>query len=413
MFKGFKEDLTRLNGFELEILTVAMYQTLGYYTDSNLTWMEEKEGSSGSSGILEIDVLSKSYSPLKVTRVLTECKRGCDFNDYFKYLGICEFLKVDSKYLVCQSNHFSELHKLGLRNKMIVIKPNMLLSTFNIENSFKLNLLRGINTINISFTDKNVIANLLHNGKRFSREEQDAYNRIRKYLISLNGWIWKEDDPREKYNQLQLLMKNNKAFVITIAKDIGLTKDASENLMRDNPLCTAAGYVVLQAKMQYIVCAVECAIQSLISPNKDYMSRVDDTIFKQCVKKMEENIVFACKIPYFIQSWVNVFGGMLNNDEDEIELIATYLNERADTVIHLIQLLEEMFTLLSGNANIQWGFIEELGVKMFRYVPRELKAIGIQYRKRNSITIEDFCFSDDWERDLKVRLNIYNIGGII
>lgn len=404
MFTGFNNDLGTLTGFQLELLTVSLFQTLGYYVDSNLTWMEERESGNGSSGILEIDVLAKAYSPLKITKVLTECKRGCDFNDFFKYLGICHFLKVDSKYLICQSNHFEELYKLGLKNNMIVIEPDNILSAFSVDASFRLNIFRGINTISLSIVDKQIIANLLHPGTRLTRDEQDAYSLIRKYLINLNGWIWKETDPRVQYKMLSQLLNENSGFVNKIGRILGLGRSISENLMRDNALCNAAGYTVLQAKITYIVCAVECAINSLTSPDDNYLSTIDDPIFIECIQKMRDSILIACKIPVFVQVWINVFGGMINMNGHEIEKFALFINERENVVIELLSMLEEIFTLLSGNANIQWGFIEDFGIKMFRYVPRAIRGVGIAFRKHNNIDVEEFCFGEEWEAEMLSRL---------
>ncbi|KNZ42450.1 hypothetical protein [Acetobacterium bakii] len=410
MFRGFSDDYKNLTGAELEILTGALFQTLDYYIDVNLTWMEERESSSGSSGILEIDILAKSFSPLKITRILTECKRGCDFNDYFKFLGICEFMKVDSKYLVCQSSQFVELYNLGLHNDLFVVEPDNILATFSVSDQNKLNLLRGVNLINSAITDKSQITVSLHKGQQLTYEERGAYNLIRKYLISLNGWIWKESDPRTKQRNIFELIQKNKGFVNFIGYHLGLKREVSENLMRDNALCTAAGYVVLQTKISYIVCAVECAIESLVSPDESYLTIIDDKSFISCVEKMKSNIVLACKLPHFIQIWINVFGGMVNNnDTKDIELFASFFNERKNVIEDLLEMLEDVFCLFSGSQNIQWGFIEDFNIKMFRYVPRAIRGIGISFRKKNNIDISDFCFAKEWKEEMTGIVNRFDL----
>ena len=410
MFNGFSSDYRNLTGQELEVLASALFQTLDYYIDINLTWMEERESSPGSTGILEIDVLAKEFSPLKITRILTECKRGCDFNDFFKFLGICKFMSVDSKYLICQSRQFEELYKLGLNNDIFVVEPENIVTTFSVNDQNKLNLLRGINLIILTITDKAKIASALHEGSQFTKEEERAYNEIRKYLINLNGWIWKEADPRIQQRKIFDLMQNNKGFIKVIARKLGLKNDVSENLMRDNALCTAAGYAVLQTKINYIVCAVECAIESLVSPDEQYLSKIEDPSFISCVEKFKTNIALACKIPHFIQVWVNVFGGMINNnDTNDIELFSLFFNERKKTIKDLIIILEEIFCLFQGTYIIQWGFIEEFNIKMFRYVPRAIRGIGIAFRKKNGLNVEDFCFAEEWEAEMMNKLNFLNL----
>ncbi|NLU43425.1 MAG: hypothetical protein GXX11_00865, partial [Acholeplasmataceae bacterium] len=76
------------NGRELELLVASFFQAYQYYVDSNLKWIEDNIDSTGSVDILEIDVLAKTFSVSGVKSTLIECKRGCVFNDIFKFVGV-------------------------------------------------------------------------------------------------------------------------------------------------------------------------------------------------------------------------------------------------------------------------------------------------------------------------------------
>lgn len=397
MFQGFKSDLTTLEGWELECLTISIFQTLGYYVESNLKWLEDRVGAAGTADILELDVLSKSYSPLKITKIVTECKRGCDFNDFFKFLGISSFVKVDAKYLICQSSQFADLYSLGIKNDMVVIKPEDIFNTFTISDAEKLSVFRGVSYILLALINKQKIQDDIHQGVRFTAKEEEAYSEIRSYLSLLVGRVWRESDPRDQFKILNNIFETKRDFVRKIARKIGLGNGVSENFMYDNALCQAAGYLVLKAKISYIICAVECAINSVISPESNYLNQITDEGFRQCVILMRENLSLSCKIPNFIQTWIYQFGGFLNKYGNDIDEIAKCMNERRESIVKIIEFLQRLFTILSTTYGIQWGFLEDMEILHFRYVPQPIRGLGIAYRKHLGLDVRDFCFGTQWE----------------
>jgi len=416
MITGFPEDLITIRGWELECLAASIFQTLNYRVDVNLKWLEDRVDNPGTSDILEIDILAKSYSPLKVTKILVECKKNCNFNDLFLFKGISDYVNVDEKYLLCESHQFSDIYNLGLENKINVVKSIDIFDKFNVSKvADKLELWRTLNYILTALLNKKSIQDILHTDENLDESEKEAYNNIRKYLISLNGRIWKENDPRKQYQLIKQLFEDNKDFVGKISRIISLPKTGAENLMRDNALCQAAGYAVLKAKVAYIICAVECAINSIISPYANYLDSLDDESFKSCVILMKDNLLLACKIPNFIQAWVYLFGGVLNDTEDDVVCIANFLDERPETIKNMLELLKSLFTLLdkSNTYEIQWGFFEDFGITHFKYVPHPIRGLGIYHRQVSGIDVDDFCYHQEWYRAFNNWLKTVNldIGG--
>jgi hypothetical protein len=382
----------------LEIMATSIFQTLGYYTNSNLKWIEDKIDSKGKSDILEIDVFAKSYAPLKITKILVECKNGCDFNDFFKFLGIATFIEVDSKYLICQSGQYSELNALGVKTGVNVLKPQELLTTFKIESEkTKLAFFNRANALINNVLDKNFISGKYQKG--FTSLHGQAYAEIRKYLTYLNGSIWKEKNSVQQFNTLNNLLKTNKDFVRKIAGILEIkkgNKKTAEEYIQEDVLCQVAGYVVLQSKIFYIVCAVECAINAVIHPLTTNLDELQDLNFKKWASFLKDNIKTACKIPTILQTWLYVFGGFISTADDKDFLaFCDLLQETPNTVNQVISILKQLFTIQTDNFGIQWGFSEDLGVLSIKNTPLFIRGLGVINRKKLKLDVESFIFKDE------------------
>ena len=68
-------------------------------------------------------------------------------------------------------------------------------------------------------------------------------------------------------------------------------------------------------------------------------------------------------------------------------------------VYKIIKLLEELFSL--AEVRIQWGFINDMGIKSLKYIPYPLKGLGMINREKLGFSTEDFGFRKEWKESLK------------
>lgn len=382
------------NGRELELLVASFFQAYQYYVDSNSKWIEDNIDSTGSVDILEIDVLAKTFSVSGVKSTLIECKRGCVFNDIFKFVGVAALIRADNNLLVCQSKNIESIKKTGDKINIKVITPEELISLLCKPQEEKFKLFYNANVKSSMMLDKTKIRSIL--AREFSAAERIVYNKIRSYMAELIGKIWKEPDVIEQAIRIKKLLDNHKDFVRVIARDLQLRpgNKNSEVYMNDNILCQAAGLLVLKVRVSYIICAIQCAI---ILENKSVLAleRIKDQSFINVVNLLRKNLSTASKIPQFIQEFIYIFGGIVSLIRDEdLKNISKYMGIDVDEVKNILCLLEKLFEIVENR--IQWGFVDDMNIKMLKYVPGPLKGLGILNRRKLGYGTEAFCFADEW-----------------
>jgi len=126
-------NIALLSGDELEMYVAAIFQTNGYYVMSDLWWSEASTINSFKSiDILQADVLAYFFTPFSVNSILVECKGGGTFVDFFKFLGIAEFLNASSSFFICSNSPvFDELIKLGENKGIKVFTPKNIIDSFS------------------------------------------------------------------------------------------------------------------------------------------------------------------------------------------------------------------------------------------------------------------------------------------
>ena len=388
------------NGQNLEVFTASFYQSLGFYVDSNLKWIEDKVGTSGKSDVLELDILAKKFNLDGIVTTLIECKRGCDFNDLFKFAGITSFLGTKKNILVCESHEIYELKKQGQKINIEVRSPHELINAIKDVTILRnLKLFFVPNNVSNKLFDKNIIKTILSSGYKFSHKEQKAYSAIRSYTSKLIGKVWRETNLGEQAILIKNILDVHKDFVREIARmlEIKPGNKHSEYYMSENPLCLAAGFLVMKIRVSYIICSVQCAID-LENGKEINFDEIKDRSFVKVVKLLQKNLDIAIKIPQFLQIFIYIFGGVISLIGEEIGIIARMLGATKLEISKIINLLKELYTLSSSR--IQWGFIQDMGILYLKYVPTQLKGIGMINRKILNINISDFCFSDQWEKSL-------------
>lgn len=394
-------DLTN-DGKKLEVFTASYFQAFGYYVDSNLKWLEDKADGTGKVDLFELDIYGKIFHKNAVTVVLAECKRGCDFNDLFKFAGIIQKVTPDRSILVCESHQEKDIRNAGKELRIHVVSPQMLADAVE-KNSYERPFLfyYAANDLSNKLFEKERIQNILAPGGRLTRDENDAYHLIRKHLSVLIGEVWKTQNLKERSLQIKGLMDGYKDFVRTIARRLEIKpgNKSSEYYMRGNPLCQAAGYLMLKDRMAYIICAVECAVKNTMGVPVS-LDRSADPNFYDVVEELSRNIETACLIPEFLQGLVYIFGGFLGLVGDDIDNISSYLKISRGNVAEMINLLKRLFEI--SGPRIQWGFAEDLGVLSLKYVPYPLKGLGIMNRETLGFSVDVFAFKEEWTDSIKV-----------
>ena len=397
------------DGKDLEILVSSYYQTYDYYVESNLKWIEDKEGLSGKADIFEIDVLAKKFSIRSIEETLIECKRGCTYNDLHKFYGITKMVGANSNILICQSHDINMLKKLGDDHYNIQVKtPKDLLATLSYDQQKKLSFFYDSNSISNQLFEKETIKSIITTSGNFSDLEQKAYNMIRSYMAELIGKIWKESDLIQQSIQIKNLLDTHSDYVREIARFLQIISGIkpSEFYMKKNMLCRAAGYLVLKVRVSYVICAIECAV-ALENGVVLELDKIKDESFLKVVYLLGKELPTTVKIPRFLQEFIYIFGGMLSKfDKDEYN-IAQYMKINVSTMRQIVNLLKELFIL--SRSRIQWEFIDDLGVLFLKYVPAPIKGLGMINREKLNFSIKEFGYANQWKEEL----NFYKVQGVI
>lgn len=394
------------NGKNLEVFTASYFQSLGYYIESNLKWIDDKEDNAGKVDVLELDVLAKTFMVSSVKTTLVECKRGCTFNDFFKFAGIAQLIKANENILVCQSKQENEIKKLGADMGIKVQTPKDMFPSLldkNIQKQFLFFFLS--NNLSNQLFDKEIIKSNIAQNRTFTDCENHAYNEIRKYMADLIGKVWRNPDLPQQASQIKRLLDNHPDFVREIARILRIKpgNKSSEFYMKTNPMCQAAGYLVLKVRISYIICAVQCAYLLAQEIPLD-TEKIEDDNFINVVNLLHKKFELAIQIPCFLQNLIYIFGGTISLlDDTDMKNISHYLKMEQSSILQIIKLLEELFLL--SEVRIQWGFINDMGIISFKYVPYPLKGIGILNREKLGFSTEDFGFQKEWKESL-IKFNL-------
>jgi len=390
------------NGENLEIFTASYFQSLGYYIESNLKWIEDKEDQSGKVDILELDVLAKQFTNNTIRSILVECKRGCTFNDFFKFAGIAQLIKANENILVCQSKQENEIKKIGTDMGIKVLTPEDIAPAFSDNNIQELFLFFFVsNNLSNKLFEKEIIKSVIAPNRPFTNCENQAYNEIRKFMADLIGKVWRNPNLVEQASQIKQLLDDHPDFAREIARILQIKpgNKSSEFYMKENPMCQAAGYLVLKVRVSYIICAVQCAYLAAQKVLLD-TDNIKDASFIKVVDLLRKELELAMQIPWFLQSLIYIFGGTISLiGDNDVKNIAHYLKMEQSAVYKIIELLEELFSL--AEVRIQWGFINDMGIKSLKYIPYPLKGLGMINREKLGFSTEDFGFRKEWKESLK------------
>lgn len=387
-----------LSNLELERFVAAIFQSSGYYVERDLTWQEDRLGSSSHTiDVLQADAIAYSFSSFEETRILIECKGGGSFNDLFKFIGIKNIVKPNSSYFVCNNTlNFDEIHKLGSANNIVVTRPEDFLNNFKYKRNIQnLTYWYWINQIIDSLLTKERLIKYAGEST-FTTEENLAYQTIRKYYATIKGRIWKESDPLLQVGNINSLFNTNKGFVRKVLLIQRLPSTDTENAITNNVLCESAAYVVLRAKIIFIISALRCAINSFTSTSNNFLASITDQSFLNVVNKLIESIDIACRLPKFIQFWIFQCGGLLNTQSNEVSIFAKFLGEREETISQFINLLKEIFTLIISNNGLVWSLNERNKIIEFNAVPDSLRGFGMYFREQLNISITPFVYRKQW-----------------
>ena len=387
------------SGKNLEIFTASYFQTLDYYVDSNLKWLEDKEDGPGKVDLFELDIYGKQFHKNTVSTILGECKRGCRFDDLHLFSGVSQWVKADRNLLICISHQTADIAKAGKARGIDVITPEQmarLIEAGDMEQHFS--FFYSANDVSNRLFEKETIVSLLGGSWRATHEKA-AYQAIRRHLAVLIGEVWKTPDLAQRSRQIKTLIDDSRDFVRTIARILQIKPGnrSSEYYMQQNPLCQAAGYLMLKDRIAYIVCAAEYALDNALD-NRIRMEPSDDPCFFQIAEELSRQIDLAASIPLFLQTLVYVFGGSISYIGNDFENVCSYAGVRPEQGKRIISCLKRLFQLSSPR--IQWGFTEDLGILSLKYTPYPLKGLGILNRRQLGWSTEGFPFQNEWTNSL-------------
>lgn len=385
------------NGKKLEWFSNSCFQTLGYYIDTNLKVTEDKINASGSIDILEIDIYAKVFKKLGVETTLIECKGGCTFNDIHLFKGVASVINADNNGMVVTSKQIEDIKAHAQKLQIEIYEPLELFNKIETKDKVIFQMYYFWNDMKDTITSKKYIEHHLVNtiDKKLSKEQNNAYGEVRSYYSNISGKVWREPDLVKRAKRLLELQQVNKDFVRKVARTqkIKPLNRNSQYYIDSNEICQAAGSLVLDVRIAYIVCAVECAISNI-----DTMLEIDDLGFNNLVKKLSSEPEIAFLIPKFLQFFINIFGGVYFKDNRDIYSICYFMNITVSQFNKVMNLLEEMFTL--PELGIQWGFEEDMLVKCLKYTPSIYKAIGVKNREKLNINTEVFVNKSLWKEKL-------------
>ncbi len=398
-------DIRKLSSSELERFVAAIFQSQGYYVERNLKWPERRVNDEDRSvDILEADILARYFSPFWESRILIECKGGCTFTDLFKFMGIKQVVKPDAAFLICSnSSNFQEIERIGRENGIVVIRPEDIVKKFNLkeqhESLQKWTLVNGIEDALLEVGSLTSILNGIPKAK-LSKEQQLAYSEIRKYNSVIKGEYWKEIDPREQSAIIGSLFSEKRDFVRHIARQQNFKVTDTENAIALNVLCESAASIVVKAKLSYLISALRCAIFSLISTDENYIDSIQDPSFKSVVIKIMSNISTACRLPAFIQWWIYQWGGLLTINNKEIIVMAEQFGERPETIEEFINLLDEIFSIMTTAGTINWGIHKTPNTYQLKGLPDSFRGVGTVTREENKVNMDSTPLSFLWKNQM-------------
>ncbi|WP_195837940.1 hypothetical protein [Tissierella pigra] len=350
---------------------------------------------SGKVDVLELDIYAKVFDSTSVNTTLVECKRGCTFNDLFLFVGISNLINANNNIMVALSKQLEDIKIQADKLNVTVLEPLELYNKINPNQEAIFSMFYLWNEIKYSIMSKDFIKLCLAPRNNLSRYQQNAYNEVRAYLSLINGKVWREPNLILRAQSFTDLLTSHKDFVRKVARiqKLSPANKNSQYYIDSNEICQAAGALVLDIKLAYIVCAVECAILKIDTND------VKDIGFNNLVTKLASKIEIAVLIPKFLQYFINIFGGIYFNNLEDIKNICNIIKISPNQFNDIILLLKELFIL--PEIMIQWGFEEDFLVTNLKYTPSLYKAIGIENRQKMNFNISMFVQKDVWQKKLE------------
>ncbi len=383
------------SGKFLEIFSSSYYQTLNYYVETNLKWIEDSTDGKTKIDVFELDIYGKIFRNGDMFTILSECKRGCNFNDLLLFSGTAQIVKANKNILICETHLLNDIKNKGEELGIDAISPQEISNNIIANSAYDIFMMfYRSNLICNSLFDKKTLKDVMALGYEFNSNENQAYNLLRKHLAVLIGEIWKTNDLLKKAKLIKDFI-DIKDFVRKAARIINIKpgNKKAEYYMQEHSICQAAGYLMLKYRVAYIVCAVECAIQKT-NGKSIQLTDSDDILFYQLVQELCKNIDLASKIPCFLQTYIYIFGGVMSVIDNDIENISKFLKISVDDIKKIIEWLKKLFLICEGK--IQWGFSEEMGVLILDYTPHPLRGLGMINRKSLNYSIDNFLYAKEW-----------------
>ena len=100
------------------------------------------------------------------------------------------------------------------------------------------------------------------------------------------------------------------------------------------------------------------------------------------LNRLRQDVAIARKLPLFLQTFCNLFGGFLwlQRREDEIRLLAEHLNETTDNVERMLVLFDHIYPL-DGNESWFWTDMNR-NISILKFVPLQVHGVGVKLRTR-------------------------------
>ncbi len=381
-------------GIILERIVTSLFQINRYYTDRRLVF----KGS--STDLFESDIIANSFYPLTESLILVECKSGTKMKDLLHFIGVREMLNPTHAFLVIHdSDNFDDLYKIASDKQISIIKISDLVEKFNLtQTSTQLRFWYWSNLIDDRILSKEYLFNAY---PTIGLTHKKQYNLLRKQLSELTTTIWQIKNPFDQINYLEKFFEENKNNIRAAYKIIhGLTCD-NENAINTDPISAAFSYVNLKAKVYYIVAAIKCANTLLKSPLSKalFLKQISNERFSNILDFLISNSGVAFRIPFFLQYFLFIFGGMYT--KSEIGTLAKLTNERDETINSYFEFIKILFQKINDNYSIQWAVTETYGYTIFNNVPPLYRGFSMLVREELGLPIDNYKFRTTWLKELE------------
>ena len=390
-------------GKDFEDLISALFIVGGNFIERGI---EER----GETTVLELDVVSTSYSERRPQKVLIEAKSGeWGFPDIFKLFGMLNYLEIPKGHFVTQSTiqgHEFRRKKCEHLNINLVAIENIDLAaeSLGLELVDPAGKKGDLETLRFSFwLERKFISQL---GKlRKQSPTSKGFKAIWEYYNAVNNDIFFDRGMRDKFRRLFIFYLRHPNITAKLGSEMlggdfespvqELEKSLFEKTYyqcESNPIqiCT---FIEHRARLALLKNAVDFILEA---PSNQAFENVVQTLlgssmhnsFLNGMREIKDD-PFLHLYPLFWQWYTWVFGGfiLLDRETEEIELLSKKTGIPKEHIQAAFDAYDKLFPISGG-----WQISLEPNsrIQIMKHFPTPLRGIGANYRRLTYCADENF-----------------------